>query len=839
MKNTCYWICSLSIILITISSLQAQSGEVKGKVINRQNEPISDVLIQVQDSDIQTRSNEKGNYSLKLASGNVYILEFSHVGHETSKLEIRIAPGRVYDKPITLFEKQLGETQITDQVNPTDFDDNQLQRLPIESKEIIKMPGFNRSIEAVMKNLPGVASNNEFSSQYQVRGGNFDENLVYVNDIEIYRPFLARSGQQEGLGFSNPDMAQNIQFSTGGFGAEYGDKLSSVLDITYRTPTEFQGTVEAGLITTNIHAEGRSKNKKEPEKPGKFTFQIGSRRFATSYFLNSLETQGEYRPNFIDVQGMFTYTPKNRYKEEKIKLKANGKSDTLYYANQPLKLTTFFAYTRNRYLFEPRSRISTFGTIQQAFRVFIGFVGRELSTYNTGLGAIMLDHRPNSRLNLKYILTTFQTEESERFDVEGGYLLGEVNTNFGSDEFNESEFDLGIGSEVRHARNFLNANVASAEIKGSWVNNNKATHKLRFGAKYQYQLIQDNLKEYLGLDSAEYLIDPAGQFGIQEYLKESTRLESNQYKAFLQHEWQAGKKVKLVTGGRAIYYDLIDQWMFSPRFQFVYDASAVKGGPDLRLRFASGLYQQPPFYRELRRFDGTVNLDVRAQSSLHAIAGLDYQFYLWGRQFRLLSEAYYKRLFNLIPYEIQNIRIRYYPDEVADGFAYGFDARVNGQFIKGLDSWVSLGILKTMEDVKGDDQGYVPRPSDQRVTFAMYFQDELPNNPTFKVHVNYIYGSGMRFGPPNNFDNRTAFGFPAYQRVDIGFSKLISFKGAAERQGKKGFESIWATFEIFNLFQRENTVSHLWVEDLQNRQYAVPNRLSARLFNVRVVAKFK
>lgn len=830
------------LVLILANNLVfGQTATVKGKVIDPLNQPIDNVLIKALGTELSSRSNEKGAYSITLPANNkLYRIEFSHPSFQTTILEIRLVIGRTYDQPIKMLDRSLDEVEILGQQDPTSIQGREgMMVMPISIDKIPEMP-LVTSLEAAMKGMPGVATNNEFSSQYQVRGGNFDENLVYVNGIEIYRPFLARSGQQEGLGFSNPNLAQGLQFSSGGFAAQYGDKMSSVLDITYKDPKAFKATAEIGIITTNIHMEGRSKNKAEPAQPGRFTYLMGARRFSASYLLNSLETRGDYKPNFLDYQTMFTYTPKTRGRLPKYKIDANGDTtDTVYYSENKIKLTAFFAVSRNKYQFEPTGRETTFGTIQQAFRLRVAFEGREISTYTTGLGALMLSYNPSTRFNMDYIVTAFQTQESELFDLEGGYLLGEVNTNFGSDEFGESEFDLGIGSEFRHARNYLTANVLSAQVKGRWTSDNFSTHRILFGAKYQYQQFDDDLKEYSILDSAAYLVDSLGRFGLIETIRGQVQLNSTLYKSYLQYEWQMHRNVLFTAGARLVYYDLLDKVMFSPRGQFLISAFKGNGGdPFLRFRIAGGVYQQPPFYRELRRFDGTLNLDVEPQRSVHAIVGMEYQFEAWGRPFLLTSDAYYKRLYNLIPYEVQNVRIRYYPDQVADGYAYGFDARINGEFIKGVDSWVSLGLLKTEEDIRGDDEGYIPRPTDQRITFSMYFQDEMPINPTYKVHVNFVYGSGMRFGPPRTFESRTAYDFPAYHRVDIGFSKEFRFDRPKDAP-TYGLESLWATLEIFNLLQRENTVSHVWIKDLQNNSFAVPNHLSARLINARIILKIR
>ncbi len=835
------FVVGVLLLLMTLwgNGVLAQPGTIQGKVIDPVNQPIADVKITVGETGLVVRTDREGQYRVTLASGQLYHLTFEHVGHQKAVLELRVAPGRVYDRSIKMLDLQSESVDIFGELDPTSIDDREAMLVnPISLEQSMEIPVPAASVEQLAKYMPGVATNSEFSSQYQVRGGNFDENLVYVNGIEIYRPFLARSGQQEGLGFSNASMAQGLKFSTGGFGAQYGDKMSSVLDITYRQPEEFRATAELGVLTTNLHVEGTSKNKSNPDQPGKFTYLMGARRFAMAYLLNSLDTRGEYRPLFMDYQGMFTWTPDIGQPRVRYRERRNGKRDTIYSANTPLKVTAFITSSRNRYLFEPVTKETTFGTIQQAFRLLVAFEGRELSAYTTSLGAVMMEYQPSTRLKLDYILTAFNTLEEERFDVEGGYLLGQVNTNFGSDEFNEAEFDLGIGTQFRHARNFLNANVYSAQVRGRWFSDNDATHTLLFGAKLQYQTLTDDLKEYSVLDSAGYLVDSLGRFGREEYVRASTSLDAFQYSAYLQHEWQMTRSLSLHSGIRGKYYDLLDAWMFSPRIQLLWRAAEeVDGETKLRFRLASGLYYQPPFYREFRRFDGTVNLNVKPQRSLHFIGGMDYKFYGWGRPFRLFVEAYYKDLANIIPYEVQNVRIRYYPDQVADGYATGMDARVNGEFIKGVDSWVSVGLLKTEENILGDEEGYVPRPTDQRFTFSMFFQDELPINPTYKVQMTYVYGSGLRYGPPRTFEDRTAFSFPPYHRFDIGFSKLITIMPDGGK--KTGIESIWLTAEIFNLLQRENTVSYVWVKDLQNNSFAVPNYLSARLLNFRAIIKLR
>ena len=845
----------LFIGLIGLSiSLCAQEGTIKGRVKTKLNKSISGVEVKALGSDIAPAwTNERGEFELKLPGGHNWRIRFSHPTHDTVIIEQRVSAGFTYDRPVTMHDyRSLEQVDIIGQEITGFSKEEQMEILPVKPGESVKIP-LATSIEKVVGLVTGGTSD-EFSSQYRVRGGNFDENLVYVNGIEIYRPFLTRSGQQEGLGFTNQNMAEEVYFSTGGFGARFGDKMSSVLDIKYRKPTDFRATVEAGLLTTNIHLEGVMQRKKlrdlidqgeKRSQPGRFTYLLGGRRYSTTYLLNSLETQGNYKPNFLDFQALLTYTPRQSQRLLRIKERRNGRLDSLYAAPQKLQLSAFIALSRNNYRFFPEARETTFGTIQKAFRLAVAFEGQEVSRYTTGQGALMLAHQPHARLKFNYTLSVFRTQEAELFEVEGGYRIGEVNTNFGSDEFGESDFDLGIGSTYDHGRNYLTADVLSGQWRGEWTASQSGRHKLYWGLKYVHQDIEDDLKEYHGVDSADYFVAQGGGFGLREYIRGQTRLTSQTAKAYLQHRWRLGQNLTLHTGLRGYYYDLTEELKWAPRIQLVYDASRRPGGAPLRLRLAAGAYHQPPFYREFRRMDGSLNMDIQSQTAFHLIGGMDYQFQGWGRAFRLFSEAYYKRMEHLIPYEAQNVRIRYYPDREALGYAYGLDVRLNGQFIKGVDSWVSLNILSTREDVLGDTRindegqeepvGYLKRPTDQRVAFSMFFQDEMPINPTYKVHVLYVYGSGMRFGPPREFDKRTIFPFSAYHRVDLGFSKVFSMGGSLD----KGLESIWATIEIFNLFQRSNTVSYLWIKDLENRQFAVPNNLSARLLNFRVIFKFR
>ena len=846
-------LCLFLLILFTqMGAFAQQQGSIRGKIKNAFNKPVSSVNVRIEGLNIEELSDSAGNFSFFLEAGR-YVLEFSHVSFPNVKEVVTVRPGATELLYVTLKEGGVEmETQvITDNKDPKDFRDPTragFELFPIEPRKVVEMPSFKSDIESKLNTMPGVATNNEFSSQYRVRGGNFDENLIYVNDIEIYRPILIRSGQQEGLGFVNANLASDVAFSTGGFAARYGDKMSSALDVKYKEPDKFQGTVEAGIIGQNIHFEGSTKNKEDKNRPGRFSYLVGARRFAPSYILKSLDTDGDYKPQFYDLQGLFTYSPKHKTKGGMRSIeRKNGSVDTIYIPSQRIKISAFFNVAYNNYRFVPRGRITQFGTIQSVLRLRVAFEGQEKTTYLTGQGALMLEHKPTSRLSMKYIISYFRSVESEVFDVEGGYYLSDVNTSFGNEGFNEVVFDRGIGTNYKHARNFLTADVISIEQKAKWFPDRNYRHLVEWGVRAQQQVIDDQVKEWNGVDSAGYFI-------LRESFRNEATVNTRLYKAYIQDNWKLNKKAtfRLVAGARLIYNELNNEFLVAPRVMLIFDPTKRVINPDsmsqeefkrwkrsqFQLRISGGMYHQPAFYREMRDFEGTVHTDIKAQTSVHSIVSLDYQFKIWRRPFKIQLEGYYKYMYNLIPYEVDNVRLRYYPDHPAVGFATGLDLKINGQFIRGVDSWLSFGVLKTMENSIGDTIGWIPRPTDQRFSFAMYFEDELPINPTYKVHINFVYGSGMRVGPPGSLENKAALRTPAYNRVDLGFSKMFLFKTREERGDKFGIESLWITAEVFNLFQRANTVSYTWIKDVFNNQFAVPNYLSARLFNVRVVARF-
>lgn len=854
----------------------AQQGTIRGKVQDSYGRELDSVKVRIQGTETVFYTATDGKFEFQLPPGK-YVLDFTHPNFKPRREEVNLAPAATANRYINLGDRYaLSTVEINNGKDPTDKEDPENAgnlTIPIDPKLITTvMVGGKSDLTSRMASLAlGVNINNELSSQYRVRGGNFDENLVYVNDIEIYRPLLIRSGQQEGLSFVNPNLASEVGFSSGGFQAKYGDKLSSVLDVTLTDPTSLHGGAELGILNQTFNIEGQvqklrmrkdESNNPDPNKwqtvdgrsnevvPGRFTYLAGFRRFTPSYVLNSLDTKGEYRPRFSDVQGMVTFAPRHALRTFKIKERSDGQQDTVYLNKERLKFSLFFNFASNEYVFTPVSRETSFGTVQNVLRLSVAFEGQDLSAYATGLGAFVMEYRPNTKLRIKHIATAFRTTEAELFEVEGGYFLSDVNTNFGSEGYNETVFDRGIGTFYRHGRNYLHGNVLAFEQRGDWFPGNDYRHKISWGIRAQHQLIEDHIQEWNGTDSSGYFV-------IDESYRYRQTVSSNLYKVYVQDYWKLSRdqSKRLIIGCRALYNDLNNQLLFAPRVQFVIDPgtadSANADGPmdesaysrgDKRryqIRFAAGAYQQPLFYREMRDYDGTLYTNREAQNSYHLIAGGDYLFNIWGRPFKLSAEGYYKYMTNLVPYEVDNVRIRYYPQYHANGYAYGLDSRITGQFIKGVDSWMTLGLLRTQEKVVELAQGYVPRPTDQRLTFSMFFQDELPINPSYKANINFVYGSGLRFGPPQVLQNRTVFQYPSYQRVDLGFSRVFLINSRLERMEKKfALETIWVSLEIFNVFQRANTVSYLWIKDVFNNQFGVPNYLSARLLNLRVVARF-
>ena len=810
------------LLCFTTSLLYAQTATVNGVILDELNIPIENVTITYGNEGSKT--SKDGDFSIQIPSDKEVTLTFSHVSFKNVKQVFNLKTGTIFEfNPVLKSnQEQLGTIIITG---------NKRKRIEgittIEPKLLRKIPGGNAGVENILKTLAGVSGNNELSSQYNVRGGNFDENLVYVNEIEVYRPFLVRSGQQEGLSFINSDLVHNVDFSAGGFQAKYGDKLSSVLDITYKKPKQFGASIDASLLGGSVSVEGASKD-------NKFSGILGVRYRDNSLFVSAKETETNYDPKFADVQTFLTY-------------KVSDKFDVNFLGNLAI----------NKYNYEPQTRQTNFGTLSNPIALLVKYEGQEKDQYNSYFGAIKTNYKANDNLTLKFIGSAYHTIEEEYFDILANYALGEVNSNIGDEDFGEVEYTEGIGSQLNHARNDLDALILSFEHKGHYKKN---AHKFSWGAKYSYENIRDKIVEWEVIDSAGFSVRPLGEIGnSQPYTPYTGQLEPfqnihatndvtiNRTAGFVQYNGKSnlGEHELFYNAGVRTHNWTVSgnglashtQTVFSPRAQVSLKPDWEK---DMTFRFATGVYHQPPFYRELRDADGAVNPEVKAQQSIHAILGGDYNFKLWDRPFKLSTDAYYKSLSNVNPYTVDNVRIRYAADNSAKAYATGVDLRLNGEFVPGTESWFSFGYLKTEENI--NNRGYISRPTDQRLKFGALFQDYMPNMPNVKVYLNLVYNTGVPGGSPSyadkyNYQNRLR----AYKRADAGFSYVIVDDSKKFEKGHlfHHLQELQIGFEIFNMFDVQNSITNTWVRDVYTKsQYAVPNYLTPRIFNLRLGMKF-
>jgi hypothetical protein len=822
-----YWLFTILIILETVAFAQNKAS-VYGKVTNERGRPMEFVNIAISGLSGGTTTNSKGLYELEVPANIEVFVAFSSTGYAKEIEQVSLKPGERLE-----INKSLSETSTELPTVIVEDENNRASSIQfIDPKISFRVPTAGDGIPTLIKIQPGVSSSNELSSQYSVRGGNFDENLVYVNDIEVYRPFLIRSGQQEGLGFVNADLVSSLKFSAGGFDAKYGDKMSSVLDIKYKKPTDFGGSASISLLGGAFHVEGRLTKKK------KLSYLLGVRHKTNQYLLNALETKGDYKPSFTDVQTYISY-------------EFSSKFELAFLGN----------IARNQYKFIPESRETDFGTVEQAKRLTIYFDGQEVDKYLTYLGGVTATYKPNKNTRLKLIASGYNSEESETYDVIGQYWIGRVENSFGSENFGNVVENQGVGTHMNHARNNLNATVFNLGHKGTLEVDDRL---LQWGVKVQHEIVDDIMNEWIMIDSAGYslprppdsvgYIDPSQQqqypFEMWEFIKTKASINSNRYTAFLQNTWGLdadASKVTFTLGVRANYWDYNNQLVVSPRGSMSFKPDWEN---DVLFRLSAGMYYQPPFYRELKDLEGNINPDVKAQASFQIIAASDWNFNAWNRPFKFVTEVYYKKLSSLVPYLVDNVRIRYYGNNNSNGYAAGIDLKVNGEFVKGIESWATLSVMKTEENISDDaytdasgntiDPGYIPRPTDQRVTFSMFFQDYLPRNPTYKMSLTLIFGTGLPFGPPDSPKYTHTLRMPPYRRVDIGFSKELIGEHSrfSAKNPFRAFKTLWLTAEVLNLLQVNNTVSYLWVTDVYGRQYAVPNYLTPRQLNVKLIASF-
>jgi hypothetical protein len=759
--------------------------------------------------------------------------------------------------------------------------------------EIEKLPQLNLkgivNLEKTLTLTTAATSNNELTSNYNVRGGNYDENLVYVNGFQVYRPFLTRSGQQEGMSFIHSSLVEDVRFSAGGFAANYGDRLSSVLDITYKTPDAFHASAMASLLGIEAHVEEAVSQR--------FNFLVGARYRSNGYLLNTLPTKGAYNPVFADAQIL-----------------------TNYQLNEFWTWSFLGHFSTNAYRFAPQTAQSDFGTANEAYRLMIYFEGQENSNFQTLMGGTSLKYAKD-KTKLDFYLSAFQSDEREYFDILGQYYINELETDPSKEEFGDSIATLGVGGFLNHGRNRLQAQIFNAYHNGTYLlfdnytdqnKTKKRYSELSWGLNVQADHFVDQLSEWRLIDSSGYSLPQTQPDSIVLFETIKGNLSLNGYRSTGYFQWsnswvkvshnkivavkmpyknQNGEKTSVTDtldistkkfnfqfGLRGGYTSINNEPYFTPRLSFSYapaaymwqNGQAVRRG--LLFKFSSGLYYQPPFYREFRTFDGQLALGVQAQKSLHVVAGSEFLFQMWGRQtpFKLNTEIFYKYLWDLNPYEIENVRTRYYANNNAVGYAYGLDINVHGEFVEGIQSFFKLGLLSTKEDIIGDqytnyynaageriifgyseDQvvvdstvvlpGYIPRPTDQWLTFGALVQDQMPGYEAFKVQMGLQYGSRLPYGPPDLTRYKDTLRMRAYFRVDLGLSYDLLHGKTEMKTGKKGWQQLdqaLISLEIFNVLGVNNVLSKQWIQDVQGKFYSVPNYLTQRLFNLKFSVAF-
>lgn len=810
-----FFITTILSIFITLN-INAQKATVSGKVKDEKGHGTELVTVAIEGTTTGTQTDADGNYKLEVpASADIKIV-FSYVGYQNQIIDLRLSPGENKDLNIRLKKDPHALKEVVKKADRRFEAGN----VPIDFRKAGEIPTTIGGIEGIIKTYVG--TNNELTSQYNVRGGNYDENLVYVNDFEVYRPFLTRSGQQEGLSFINSDLVQSVNFSVGGFQARYGDKMSSVLDVTYKRPKTFGGRVMASALGAGLSLEGATKNQK-------LTYLFGVRQKSNQYLLKAQPTKGVYNPSFTDGQIMLNYKP-----------------------NAKWELELLGNYARNRFDFIPEEATSSFGLINKAYQLRVFYDGRELDQFDSRFGGLSTTYRPNEKLKLKILASGFQTNEKEAYDIAGEYLLGELETDLGKKSFGQVKTSLGTGIIHNYARNYLKVNVGNIAHRGAYDANN---HFLLWGVDANYVDIADKLHEWERRDSAGFTqpYDP-DKLELTKVYSSSTSFNYMRYSGFLQDNFRFNDSLGLTIslGVRFNYSTLSDEFLVSPRMQLAYKPRWKR---DLVIKLAGGLYQQPPLYREMRDLNGVVNTGVLAQKSYHIVAGTDYDFIAIKRPFKITTEVYYKRLWDIVPYEYDNVRIRYFGRNDAKGYVYGGEVRLYGDIVKDATSWISVGVMKaaeditddkiTFKDVNGADSGaqypgYVPRPTDQRFMVGMYFEDYFPKWKNYKMHLNLLYATGLPFGPPDQKRYGDTLRLPDYKRVDIGFSALL-LNGEKHSDSKVwgSLKKIWFSLEVFNLLGIQNTLSYTWIQDQSsNKTYAVPNRLTSRLLNAKLIVDF-
>lgn len=775
-----------------MSPTLADSFTLTGKVVDENQSPVELASVICKAQGKMVMSNLKGEFTIKLKSEDSVVVRVSMIGYQTKRLSYKHPKGKMTITVQMSSMAALGEVVITEKRRQT----GQTQELNTNDIKMAPSASGN-AVEEMIQSQAGVSTHNELSSQYNVRGGSFDENSVYINNVEVYRPFLIRSGQQEGLSVINPDMVEKVGFSTGGFEAKYGDKMSSALDITYKRPSKFEANVQASLLGASGYIGFATK---------KFTWSNGLRYKTNRYLLGSLDTKGEYDPRFLDYQTYLSYKPNKRWTVD-------------FIGN----------ISENKYNFTPEDRETSFGTLEDVKKFKVYFDGQEKDLFRTFFGTLNITRNIGDSTKVSLLASAFSTKEQETYDIQGQYWLTQT----------ETTDNLAVGTYMEHARNYLKANVGSFKLM---FDHTWKAHHLLAGITYKIEHISENSNEYEMRDSSGYSVPHTGNNLQMIYtMKADNTLNSNRIETFIQDTYKfksnGGTFFTLNYGVRFSRWSFNKESLFSPRLSL---AIIPSGNENLTLRFATGLYYQSPFFKELRDTTtvkgityATLNDKVKSQRSIHFIAGLDYKFRMGERMYLFTTEAYYKALSNLIPYNVSNVKIVYDSKNQCNGYAMGLDMKLYGEFVPGTNAWLSVSLMNTREKLNGKS---IPLPSDQRFAVSLYFPDYFPSTTRWKMSLKLAYADGLPFGAPHKGLEEQSFRAPAYKRVDIGMSYRLYDND--ERKKNSIFRNIWLGVDCLNLLDINNVNSYYWITDVSNQQYAVPNYLTGRQINAKILFEF-
>lgn len=783
------------ICLCAFVSAQAQTFTLSGRVIDENNDPVEFASVSCPKQGKMTMTSLKGDYSLQLQSADSVEIRFSMVGYKTKVRTLRRPRGK-QTMQVVLHSSDNALSEVT--ITGKRIETGQTQEL---SKEHLKsMPSTTgNAVEEMIQSQAGVSTHSELSSQYNVRGGSFDENSVYINNVEIFRPFLVRSGQQEGISVINPDMVEKIGFSTGGYEARYGDKMSSALNIEYRRPKRFEASATASMLGASAFVGMSNK---------KFSWSNGLRYKTTKYLLGSMDTKGEYQPTFIDYQTYLTYSPNKRW-------------DIKFLGN----------ISDNHYNFTPEDRETNFGTMEnvKAFKVY--FDGQEKDVFRTFFGSLGITRKFNENTSLSLIASAFNTREQEKYDIQGQYWLTQT----------ETSENLGVGTYFQHTRNYLKAHVESAKLL---FKTKQKKHNIEAAFTYKWEHIEENSVEYEMRDSSKYSIPHTGKDLYMIYsMRAKNTLTANRVEAYAQDTYRftgsEGKTLYTLNYGlRLAYWSFTKETILSPRLSL---GIIPAFNENITMRFATGLYYQAPFFKEIRDTTTTngityasLNRKAKSQRSIHFIAGFDYRFKMNDRPFKFTAEAYYKALGNLVPYSVNNVKVVYYGDNMCSGHAAGLDLKLFGEFVPGTDSWVSLSLMNTSMKLNGKP---IPLPTDQRYAVNLFFTDYFPGTTRWKMSLKLALADGLPFSAPHRELESNVFRAPAYKRADVGLNYRI-IDNSDRHKKRNPIRNLWVGAECLNLFGINNVNSYYWITDVTGQQYAVPNYLTGRQINVKLSVDF-